>query len=82
MECRFCNVARATFLNLPTDFGLADLCERCARRYSRYVRRRPRREHSKRNRLNETSGPGTAARFNLNPNSRKGFKRDDNQSNE
>ena len=67
--------ALAVLFGIPTAFGPADLCERCAERYSNYIRRR------KRKPPNETSGPTMAARFpNLNPSAER-FNRDEFQSN-
>lgn len=48
MDCRFCCSAEAKYLNQPTLFGQADLCQECSERYFVYlVRYRRQKEKGK-----------------------------------
>ncbi len=57
MDCKFCQVRRAVHLTVPTNFGLAELCDECAKQYGRRWRRNGR--HANRS---ATGSPATAAR--------------------
>ena len=35
MDCQFCNTRAATRLRVPTAYGVASLCDRCAEGYGR-----------------------------------------------
>lgn len=57
MDCRFCCVRPATHLSVPTNFGLVELCDGCAKEYGR------RWGHSGRDTNTRATGsPATAAR--------------------
>ena len=57
MDCRFCNVRLATHLRVPTDFGLVELCDECAKQYGRRWRHNGELENT-----STTGSPATAAR--------------------
>jgi len=57
MDCKFCNVCPATHYRVPTDFGVAELCDECAEKYGRRRRRNGRSSTT-----NATGSPATAAR--------------------